>query len=177
MIVYPSLAISAISFLRQDIYLPAKLALIVLTIVIFTKPLVQLFPTLSLFRYLLILRRQTGQSCAIFALTHVITQVYSGLSLTTTFRFALNSGPLDFQFWGFLAFILFLPLLITSNDLSLRLLKRNWFYLHKLIHPLYIFVLLHYGLQKGLMGVAFAFIVLLLLYGSRFLAAKGIKFG
>ncbi len=176
LIIYSSLAVSAVSFLRRDIYLTGRLALIVLTLVIFTKPLVRLFPTVGLFKLLLALRRQTGQASAIFALTHVATQVFSGAPLIVTFRTALENGPVNFQFWGFWAFILIIPLFLTANNFSTGLLKRNWFRLHKLIHPLYVFVLLHYTLQKGTRGLVFFVTVLVLLYASRFLVSRGVQF-
>ena len=176
LIFYGSILVSVLLAFTHQTKTLGQASLILLTLVIFTKPLARLFPSISLFKILLAVRRETGQASAFFAFGHIASQIFPGVSLLGLLAFGVSRGPGSFQFWGFWALVLMVLLFLTSNDLSLRLLKRNWFYLHKLIHPLYVFVLLHYGLQKGLIGVAFALIVLLLLYGSRFLATKGIKF-
>lgn len=52
--------------------------------------------------------------------------------------------PFDlFIVFGFLATTLALPLLITSNDFSVRLLKRWWNVLHKLVYLVLLFGALH----------------------------------
>ena len=45
---------------------------------------------------------------------------------------------------GFAAFVLMMPLAITSNDAMIRRLKRNWARLHKLIYLIAILGVLHY---------------------------------
>jgi len=50
---------------------------------------------------------------------------------------------------GFLSFTLLLPLAITSNRLSMHLLKRRWTQLHRLIYLISMTVLLHYFWHKG----------------------------
>lgn len=160
-IFYSSLLLSVILFFGHQTNLSAKLSLIVLTLVIFIKPAVKLFPNLIFFKTLLAIRRQLGQASAFFALAHASIQVRG-------YVFTFNIT--DFRFWGLLAIIFMIPLLITSNDFSTRLLKRNWFLLQKLIHPLYIFALIHYGLQKGPPVLALCLVVLVVLYLSRFLA-------
>ena len=165
-IFYGSLFVSAILALSHQTKLLGQASLVLLTIVIFTKPAVKLFPTISFFKILLALRRQLGQATAFFALTHAFIQIRS-----YTFSFDYS----DFRFWGLLAIILILPLLITSNDFSTSLLKRNWFLLQKLIHPLYIFAMIHYGLREGASGLVKSVLVLSVLYFSRALASRGVK--
>lgn len=173
---YSSLIISILLSATHQTTLLGKLSLSLLTLVIFTKPLALLLPNFGLFKVLLAVRRETGQASAFFAFGHIVSQIFPGASLFGLLTFGASSGPGSFQFWGFWALILMILLFVTSNDLSLRLLKRNWFYLHKLIHPLYIFAMLHYGLQKGPLGLVLSFAVLILLYGARILAARGLKF-
>lgn len=168
-------AAALLAFFHQTRTL-GKASLILLTIVIFTKPLVKLFPTIGLFKSLLVLRRQLGQASAFAVIAHVFAQVVPGYGLTELLNYAATSQPNNFIFWGFWGLILILPLLITSNDFSTKLLKRNWFLLQKLIHPLYLFALLHYGLQKGPLGLTLSIVVIILLYGLRFLANRGLHF-
>ena len=47
---------------------------------------------------------------------------------------------------GYVAFILYLPLVISSNEQIKKCLGNNWRLLHKLIYPILIFSLLHFYL-------------------------------
>lgn len=176
LIFYGSLLASILLAFSHQTRTLGKASLILLTLVIFSKPLVKLFPDIGFFKSLLALRRPLGQASAFAVIAHVLAQIFPGYSLGTLLSFAAAAPPNNFVFWGFWGLVLIIPLLITSNDFSTRLLKRNWFLLQKLIHPLYIFSLAHYALQKGLSTQIFVIFVLIVLYGSRFLAARGVRF-
>ena len=45
---------------------------------------------------------------------------------------------------GMLAFILLIPLAVTSTNAAIRKLGKNWLRLHKLIYPIAIFAVLHF---------------------------------
>ena len=47
---------------------------------------------------------------------------------------------------GWLALSLFVPLAITSNDASMRALKRGWKRLHRLVYPAAVLVFAHWAL-------------------------------
>ncbi len=175
-IFYSSLFVSAVLAFGHQTKFLGQASLGLLTIIIFTKPAVKLFPTIGLFKILLALRRQLGQASAFMVIGHVLSQISSGQSLRDVLYLAALSGPTSFQFWGFWGLALILPLLITSNDFSTNLLKRNWFFLQKLIHPLYIFAMVHYGLREGTSGLIKSALILSVLYFSRFLASRGVKF-
>ncbi len=175
-IFYGSLFASVILAFNHQTKFLGQASLGLLTIVIFIKPTVKLFPTIGYFKILLALRRQLGQASAFMVIGHVLSQISSGRSFVDILYFAVNSGPKSFQFWGFWGLILILPLLITSNDFSTNFLKRNWFLLQKLIHPLYIFAMIHYGLREGFSGLIKSALILSVLYFSRFLASRGVKF-
>jgi sulfoxide reductase heme-binding subunit YedZ len=50
-------------------------------------------------------------------------------------------------FWtGWIAFFIFVPLALTSNDLSVRLLRRGWKTLHRFSHLAAILVFVHWAL-------------------------------
>lgn len=175
LIFYTSLFTFAILAFGHQTKLLGQASLVLLSIVIFTKPAVKLFPTIGFFKILLVLRRQLGQASAFAVIGHVLSQVFPGYSLVNLLTFAATIGPKNFQFWGFWGFVLILPLLITSNNFSTNLLKRNWFLLQKLIHPLYIFAMIHYGLREGTSGLIKSVLVLSALYFSRLLASRNVK--
>ena len=50
---------------------------------------------------------------------------------------------------GFSAFVLLVPLAITSNDWAVRKLKRSWSKLHRLVYLIAILVILHYFWHKS----------------------------
>ena len=176
LIFYASLLASIVLSLLHQTRLLGSLALYLLTLVIFTKPLARLFPTVTIFKVFIAIRRETGQASAFAAFGHVASQVFRGVPLFDLLRFSFFGGPRSFQFWGFWALILMAVLFLTSNDISTRMLKRNWFLLHKLINPLYIFAMIHYGLRGGDFKLILVVFVLFVLYLSRFLAARGVKF-
>lgn len=47
---------------------------------------------------------------------------------------------------GWLALALFIPLAITSNDVSVRRLRRSWKKLHRLVYPAAVLTFLHWAL-------------------------------
>ncbi|HLE49830.1 MAG TPA: ferric reductase-like transmembrane domain-containing protein [Patescibacteria group bacterium] len=176
LIFYGSILVSVLLAFSHQTKTLGQASLILLTLVIFTKPLARLFPTINLFKVLLAVRRETGQAGAFAAFGHVASQVFRGVPLFDLLQFSFSGGPQSFQFWGFWTLILMAILFLTSNDISTRLLKRNWFRLHQLIHPLYIFAMIHYGLRGGYLKLILVVFVLFVLYLSRFLAARGTKF-
>lgn len=171
-IVIISLVLSAFLALNKSTIILGQLSFWVLTLVIFTKPLARLFPSISLFKILLALRRHTGIASGIFVIAHVFSQILPGFGLKEVLSSSAAMGPKSFQFWGLLGLILILPLFITANNFSTNLLKRNWFRLHKLIHPLYIVVLIHRALQPKPGYLLTSVIIFVLLYGTRLLAAR-----
>jgi sulfoxide reductase heme-binding subunit YedZ len=50
---------------------------------------------------------------------------------------------------GFTAFLLLIPLALTSNDWAVKKLKRSWAKLHKLIYVIAILAILHYFWHKS----------------------------
>lgn len=70
---------------------------------------------------------------------------------------------------GFAAFVLMLPLAITSTDGWLRRLKRNWGKLHRLVYPLAILAATHYWwlVKRDIREPAIYAAILALLLGLR----------
>ncbi len=93
-------------------------------------PLRRFLPNQAWVKWLLLHRRAIGVASFIYALLHVIAYlVYKG-TLQSVVQEGLTPGLLT----GWVAFVIFLLLAVTSNDYSLRLLLRRWKTLHKAIY-------------------------------------------
>lgn len=76
-------------------------------------------------------RRQTGNLMFTFAVAHALwvrILIYIRFGMPDPARIPL------FQIFGTLALFLLLPLFLTSNNFSLRLLKKNWQKVHSLLY-------------------------------------------
>lgn len=70
---------------------------------------------------------------------------------------------------GFSAFVLLLPLALTSTDAMMRRLKRNWGRLHRLVYPIALLAVTHYWwlVKKDITQPALYAACLALLLGAR----------
>ncbi|TJZ77457.1 sulfite oxidase heme-binding subunit YedZ [Chitiniphilus eburneus] len=70
---------------------------------------------------------------------------------------------------GFSAFVLLIPLAVTSTDAMMRRLKRNWARLHRLIYPIAILAVLHFWwlVKRDITEPAIYAVVLAMLLGWR----------
>ena len=87
-------------------------------------------------------RRDLGVASFAYAAGHTIIYVVNKAALAPVLEEAGNADMLT----GWLAFALFVPLAITSNDVSMRALKRGWKRLHRLVYPAAILVFVHWAL-------------------------------
>lgn len=86
---------------------------------------------------LMLFRRYLGILTYLMVVTHSMF-IYWLPSFTYGF------GPLRFfQLFGMLAATMATPLFLTSNDYSVRVLKKGWKRIHKLVYLMLIFALLH----------------------------------
>ncbi len=93
-------------------------------------PLRLFFPNTTWVKWLLLHRRAIGVASFIYALLHLVAYlVYKG-NLQSIVQEGQTIGLLT----GWLAFVIFLLLAVTSNDYSLRLLLRRWKTLHKAVY-------------------------------------------
>ncbi|MCB5184292.1 sulfoxide reductase heme-binding subunit YedZ [Methylobacillus gramineus] len=78
---------------------------------------------------------------------------------------------------GFLAFILSIPLAVTSNDGMVRKLKHRWKQLHRLVYPIAILVVLHYVwlVKKDISQPLIYAGILTILLGCRLMYQKRLK--
>tara|TARA_Y100000591_G_C21693036_1_gene624193 strand:- start:225 stop:815 length:591 start_codon:yes stop_codon:yes gene_type:complete len=109
------------------------------------------------------LRRMLGLFTFFYASIHMLS--YVGID----YRFDLNPLIDDvfkkkFVFIGFSAWLLLIPLAITSSDKMVRLLKHNWKKLHKLIYVISIFGVLHFiWLSKTIYFKPLIFLIILII--------------
>jgi sulfoxide reductase heme-binding subunit YedZ len=111
----------------------------------------------GLFRF----RRVLGVAVFIYASVHLLlfAQVYVGWDAELLVE-ELEERP--YVFVGFAAWVLFLPLALTSTDAARRWLNRRWRLLHRLIYPAAALAWLHiYWLARSDIGEA-------LVYGALF---------
>lgn len=92
-----------------------------------------------------LVRRVLGLSAFCYVLLHLSVYVYfdMALSLQDTIQDIIKR---PFILIGMLAFIMLIPLAITSTSGWQRRLKSRWQSLHKLIYPLTFLGILHYAL-------------------------------
>jgi sulfoxide reductase heme-binding subunit YedZ len=121
-------------------------------------------------------RRMLGLFLFFYATLHMLTYV------VIDYRLDLQSISKDiitkkFIFVGFAAWILLLPLALTSSKKAIIYLKDKWKKLHRLIYLISIFGIIHFIwlVKKDLTEplIYAAIVVILLLF--RFNAKKGIK--
>jgi len=91
-------------------------------------------------KWLLRHRRAFGVAAFIYAIYHTILYL---IDIGTWGK--LVSDFMEFGIWtGWLAFLIFIPLGITSNDTSLRYLRAAWKKLQRWVYPAAVFTLLHW---------------------------------
>jgi sulfoxide reductase heme-binding subunit YedZ len=103
-------------------------------------PLSMLLPRQAWVRWLLRRRRSFGIAAFGYALLHLLFYL---LAMETLKNILAELGALGI--WtGWAAFLLMLPLALTSNDAAMRALKAGWKRLQRLAYPAAFFTLLHW---------------------------------
>ena len=94
------------------------------------------------------LRRMLGLFTFFYASLHFLTFIWFDhfFDLAEMMRDVLKR---PFIAMGFSAFLLLVPLALTSNDRMLRKLGRRWSLLHRLIYPIAIVALLHFWWMRA----------------------------
>lgn len=128
-------------------------------------PLVSLLGPRPWLNWLVQRRRALGVAAFAYAVLHLLFYI-------------IDMGNLEdmlAEFWalgiwtGWAAMLLFLPLALTSNDASVRMLKANWKRLQRLVYPAAVLVLVHWIFIHNNLGAALVhFIPLMLLVGVRY---------
>lgn len=101
---------------------------------------------LSDWNWIVQLRRMLGLYCAFYALLHLA--IFLHLDIDWDWHnFLKETGEKPYIFAGVSAFILLLPLVITSTNAMMRRMGKNWRRLHRLTYLILIVGLLHFWWQ------------------------------
>lgn len=106
-----------------------------------------------------LMRRRRDLGVASFGYAALHTGMYLVRKGSPEFVLAELSTP--YILAGWLAFALFVPLAITSNDMSVRWLRRGWKRLHRLVYPAAILTFLHWTLSAFDPAIAYIHIGIL----------------
>lgn len=93
--------------------------------------------------WLLKFRRMLGLFAFFYALLHLLTYVWFDQNFDWT-AILVDIAKRPFITIGFAAFVLLIPLAITSTNAMMRRLKKNWLRLHKLIYLIPILGVIHF---------------------------------
>ncbi|MCK4635967.1 MAG: ferric reductase-like transmembrane domain-containing protein [Candidatus Moranbacteria bacterium] len=126
----------------------AKISWILLIIILFVRPLADIFRWKFLFK-ILRFRKKLGIICGISAILHVIVYLYGINSLSSYFSNSIFWKLDNFLGWGSLALIMMLFPLLTSNIFSQRFFKRKWKSVQRVTYLTFIFTGIHIFLIAG----------------------------
>ena len=127
-------------------------------------PLCLMFPGARLPRWLLVNRRYLGVAAFGYASLHAVTYLERKADLAAIVEDALYVG----MWTGWIAFALMALLAATSNDMSVRLLRRAWKSLHRWVYAAAVLSFLHWVLSAfDPTSASIHFAVLALLEGYR----------
>jgi sulfoxide reductase heme-binding subunit YedZ len=93
-------------------------------------------------RWLLLRRRDLGVVSFVYAAGHTAIYLADKAGLARILAEAAQAELLT----GWIALALFVPLAVTSNNRSVRKLKRRWKTLHRLVYPAAVLVFVHWAL-------------------------------
>lgn len=114
-----------------------------LIIILFTRPLMNIFPKCKIFKYAVLLRREIWILMWIFVIAHGVWYFISH-NLPLSDIYSLRLWDLSwYLWWWMLAGLLTIILTITSNNFSNRLLWKNWKNIQRLSYPMFLFAAIH----------------------------------
>lgn len=146
------------------VHASGEMAARLLIVTMAATPLCLMFPGARLPRWLLLNRRYLGVASFAYALLHTVTYLGRKADLALIVEEALEAGMAT----GWLAMVLMLLLAVTSNDTSVRLLRKAWKSLHRWVYPAAVLTFLHWVLSAfDPTGAWIHFGVLALLEGYR----------
>lgn len=123
-----------------------------------------MFPKAKFWLWMMKRRRDIGVAAFLYAVFHTVLYIVDMGSV----RAMLNEFTALGIWTGWLAFFIFIPLALTSNDYSVRKLGAAWKRLHKFIYVAAVATLVHWIFVHNNLGPALArFVPLALLEGYR----------
>ncbi len=127
-------------FYGEVVHVSGELSARLLILTLAITPLRLLFANARWPAWLLHQRRYFGVASFMYALLHTVVYIQKKASLSLIWQEAMS-----FNMWsGWLAFCIFLLLAVTSNDASVRRLRRTWKKLHRWVYPAALLVFAHW---------------------------------
>ena len=152
------------SFYGEYLHWTGEQSVRLLIAVLAVAPLRRLFPRVGIVRWISNFRRDIGVAAFTYAAAHTIAYLGNRDSLSAI----VSEGLAIELLTGWIAFAVFLLLAATSNDLSVRLLKRNWTLLHKAVFAGALLTMLHWILTAFDPTVAYIYLsIIALLIAAR----------
>ena len=114
------------------------------------------------------IRRMLGLFAFFYASLHLLIYLWLDQAFTLT-DILIDIGKRPYITVGFLAFLLLVPLAVTSNKYMVRKLKQHWKPLHMMIYPITVLAVLHYVwlVKADLLNPAIYLVLLILLLTYR----------
>lgn len=153
--------------MRKDF---GELAANLLIVILFISPLSKIF-RMRILLHLMMLRRELGIMMGYLATVHGVGYLIDPDWFHFIIAPILNGniwGDNPRFFFGILAYLLTLPLLLTSNALAQKYMGAKWKMLHRTVYLMFAFAIIHRFLMKG--APAFVLVEIVLLLGSYGLA-------
>jgi sulfoxide reductase heme-binding subunit YedZ len=168
-------ALIAIGYARGDlfygkiIHITGDTSVRLLIITLAASPAMLLFPRAAWAVWLIRHRREFGVASFAYALLH--TLVYVGRK--ADFSLIVSEGQRPGLLTGWVSLALMLILAVTSNDISVRLLRAAWKRLHWLVYPAAALTLAHWLLEAfDLVPALVHGGVIVVLVAARFVLAR-----
>lgn len=118
-----------------------------LLIIVYSRPLSNIFNKLIFLKRIVSIRKELWILCATLWIAHVIWYFLNLNNLWLIFNSFYWRPDNAFGYWIY-AFIISIPLLLTSNIYSMKLLGKNWKRLQRLTYLFFIFIAIHIMLIK-----------------------------
>ena len=127
------------TFYGEYLHATGELGAALLIATLAVTPLRLIFPGTALAGWLLARRRQLG------VVTFVYSALHTGAYVVRQPVERVVEEAAEIAMWtGWLALVLMLPLAVTSNDVSERLMKRGWKTLHRTIYVIAVLTFAHW---------------------------------
>lgn len=151
-------------------------ALFLLVAIMFLSPLSSITGSRFL-RTLMPFRKELGILMGVMAAVHAVKTFTTGFAspeLAGNPAIWISSDTLLTPIgWGLAALVFVIPLAITSNRFSMRLLGKNWKFLHRTAYLAFVLTYVHVGYITGEIAPAIAVVTVYSVL--RIAAAKGVK--
>jgi sulfoxide reductase heme-binding subunit YedZ len=132
--------LAGVSFYGEVVHLSGRWAVYTLFMAMAVSPVRLLWPARAWSAWLLRSRRAFGVASFTYAALHTAVYLQRKSDMHRVLSEAQDPGLAT----GWLALALFLPLALTSNDFSVRWLRRGWKRLHRLVYPAAFLVMAHW---------------------------------